>query len=184
MVVFQIMEAAKFWAVLLLMAPIAYILSNRLYEAGDGWIKIIGQEGFSKKVIAVIGLAIGLPLMTVFGSQIQDILYNHLPTGMWLLPYIGIGMLGVLWMVNDAANMNMRDGQRSTRLLIVASLFLIVIPFIIQHITSTYDLGLLWQETVVQPIVDGIITPIKKNSGLILLGGAVCLYAYFRYQRD
>jgi len=180
----DIIGAVRFWVVLLLMAPIAYYIGNQVYEAGDGWIKILGQEDFSKKVVAVIGLAIGLPVATLFGSQIQSFLYVQLPSGMWLLPFVGIGMLGILWMVNDVGDMNLMDGRTSTRVLIAGCLSLILTPFLVQHIASTYDLGLLWRQTVIQPLMDGIVNPIKENLLLIILGGAVCLYGYYQYRTD
>jgi len=133
----------RYWAVLLLMAPIAYVISKQVYEAGNGWIKILGSDDFAKKVIAVVALAIALPLATIFAGQIQDVLHAVLPSGIWILPYFGVGLLGLLWMVNDVANMNLRDGNTSTRLLIAISLLLIITPFTVQYITTTYDLGQL-----------------------------------------
>jgi hypothetical protein len=180
----KVIGAVRFWVVLLLMAPVAYYVGNQVYEAGDGWIKILGQEGFSKKVVAVIGLAIGLPIATLFGSQIQSFLYSKLPSGIWLLSFIGIGLLGILWMVNDAANLNLRDGRTSTQILIAGSVFLIITPFVIQHITSTYNLGQLWRTVVIQPIMQKIVTPLIANIYLILLGAVVCLYGYYQYRTD
>jgi len=178
----DLIGAIRFWVVLLIMAPVAYLLGKYIYKTGDGWIKILGQEDFAKKAIAVIAVAVGLPLATVFAGRIRSFLLAQMPTGMWLLPFIGIGLFGVLWMVNDAANMNLLDGQRSTHLILSASFLFIVTPFAIQHITSTYDLGLLWQTTIVQPIMNGVVAPIRSNIHVIVLGLVLTGYVYYRYQ--
>lgn len=103
---------------------------------------------------------------------------------MMLLPLIGIGILGILLVVNDAANMNLRDGRRSTRVLLTGSAVLIITPFLIQYIKSTYDLGNLWRVLVVQPIMQNIVTPIIDNIVLIMAVAAVVLYGYYRYRTN
>jgi len=174
----------RYWAVLLLMAPIAYVIGKQVYEAGNGWIKILGSDDFAKKLIAVVALAIALPLATIFAGQIQDVLHTHLPSGMWLLPYFGVGLLGLLWMVNDIANMNLRDGNTSTRLLIATSLLLIITPVIVRKITATYDLGRIWQQIVVQPFMQNIVVPIRTNLPLIVLIAVITGYGYSQYRSD
>ena len=177
----EITGALQFGVALLLMAPIGYYLSNQVYEAGDGWIKIVGQREFSEKIIAVIVLAIGLPVTAFFASQIQSFLYQHLPSGIWLLPFIGLGLLGILWLVNDAANMDLRDGRTRSQILIGGCFLLIITPFLIQYAASTVDPNVLWHEIVVQPIMNGLVNPIRRYFSVILLVLVVSVYGYYRY---
>lgn len=140
------------WVALLLTAVVIYALGKRLYQSGDGWFSLPGDDQFDPKKFVFLFLLVALPLFQILGTAIKQTLISFIPSGIWLSSFAGIAILGVWWMMNDEGEMNTADGKPFTYAVLGVGGLLFLLPFLTLYVIPAIEFSSLWTNFVVEPV--------------------------------